>query len=215
MPQATGTAEALLPLLPVADRIKLLEQSLTNSCANTHSGVSACEGRSMSVRLSNFGPNRRAISPFVRQLAATSVISALVAAAVVSSVCVVRADETLTVTVDEARVVKVPAGTRTLIIGNPMIADVTLLKSGQTMIVTGKGFGETNFIALDGDGKPVAQSQIRVVSGANALIVQRGMDRQSYTCAPRCQPSARLGDDPSYFNDVAGQIQAHNSQATK
>jgi Flp pilus assembly secretin CpaC len=169
----------------------------------------------MSVRLSNFRPKRRAISRFMRQLAATSVISALVAAAVASGACVVRADETLTVTVDEARVVKVPAGTKTLVIGNPMIADVTLLKSGQTMIVTGKGFGETNFIALDGDGKPVAQSQIRVVSGANALIVQRGMDRQSYTCAPRCQPSARLGDDPGYFNDVAGQIQAHNSQATK
>ncbi|MGA3302838.1 MAG: pilus assembly protein N-terminal domain-containing protein [Methylovirgula sp.] len=169
----------------------------------------------MSVRLPNFRSKHRAISRFVRHLATTSVISALVAATVVSGACIVRADETLTVTVDEARVVKVPAGTKTLVIGNPMIADVTLLKSGQTMIVTGKGFGETNFIALDGDGKPVAQSQIRVVSGSDALIVQRGMDRQSYTCAPRCQPSARLGDDPSYFNDVAGQIQAHNNQATK
>jgi hypothetical protein len=134
---------------------------------------------------------------------------------VVSGACVARADDTLTVTVDQARIVKVPSGTKTLIIGNPMIADVTLLKTGQTMIVTGKGFGETNFIALDGDGKPLAQSQIRVISGSNGLIVQRGMDRQSYTCAPRCQPAARLGDDAGYFNDVTGQIQAHNSQATK
>ena len=125
------------------------------------------------------------------------------------------AEDNLTVTVDQARIVKVPAGTRTLVIGNPMIADVTLLKNGAAMVVTGKGFGETNFIALDADGKPVAQSEIRVVSSTNALVVQRGMDRQSYSCLPRCQPTAHLGDDTGYFNDVAAQIQAHNAQATK
>lgn len=121
----------------------------------------------------------------------------------------------LTVTVDQARIVKVPAGTNTLVIGNPMIADVTLLKNGEAMIITGKGFGETNFIALNAQGVPVAQSEIRVVSGTNALIVQRGMEQQSYACAPRCQPAARLGDDPAYFNQAAAQIQAHNAQATK
>lgn len=149
----------------------------------------------------------------MRQLAASSLALAVFAAS--SAAVEVRADEVLTVTVDQARIVKVPAGTRTLVIGNPMIADVTLLKTGENMVVTGKGFGETNFIALDGGGKPLAQSQIRVVAGGNALVVQRGMERQSYTCAPRCQPYARLGDDPGYFNEVAGQIQAHNTQATK
>ncbi|QXX75745.1 hypothetical protein MHY1_02576 [Methylovirgula sp. HY1] len=128
---------------------------------------------------------------------------------------VTEAANLLTVTVDQARIVKVPAGTRTLIIGNPMIADVTLLKNGHTMVLTGKGFGQTNFIALDAKGAQVAQSEIRVVSANNGLIVQRGMDRQSYACAPRCQPAARLGDDPAYFNQVAAQIDAHNKQATK
>jgi hypothetical protein len=149
----------------------------------------------------------------MRHLAASFLASALFAVGFFPFLA--HAEDLLTVTVDQARIVKVPAGTRTLVIGNPMIADVTLLKTGETMVVTGKGFGETNFIALDGNGKPLAQSQIRVVSGSNGLIVQRGMDRQSYTCAPRCQPTARLGDDTGYFNDVAGQIQAHNTQATK
>lgn len=125
-----------------------------------------------------------------------------------------HADDTLVVTVDQARVVKVPEAARTLIIGNPMIADVTLLKQGSTMIITGKGFGETNLIALDKSGNPVAQSMIQVVGGANALVVQRGMERQSYTCAPRCQPAARLGDDAKFFGDVTAQIQQHNAQAT-
>ena len=127
------------------------------------------------------------------------------------------AEDTLVVTVDQARVVKIPPTARTLVIGNPMIADVTLLKEGGAMVVTGKGFGETNLIALDTDGNPVAKSMVEVVggeNGGNAVIVQRGMDRQSYICAPRCQPTARLGDDPKFYGDVTAQMQSHNSQAT-
>ncbi|MFZ0557839.1 MAG: pilus assembly protein N-terminal domain-containing protein [Methylovirgula sp.] len=124
------------------------------------------------------------------------------------------AEDTLVVTVDQARVVKVPSTARTLVIGNPMIADVTLLKQGGTMVVTGKGFGETNLIALDPNGNPVAESMVQVVGGGNGLVVQRGMDRQSYTCAPRCQPTARLGDDSKFYDDVTAQIRAHDAQAT-
>ena len=123
-------------------------------------------------------------------------------------------EETLVVTIDQARVVNVPAGTEALIVGNAAIADLTLLKQGATMIVTGKGFGETNFIALDAKGNPLAQSLIRVVGGRNALLVQRGMGRESYACAPQCQPTAKLGDDAKYFVEVAGQVKDHNAQAT-
>lgn len=142
-------------------------------------------------------------------------LSCLIGGASLLMIVSARAEDTLVVTVDQARIVKVPPGTQTLVIGNPMIADVTLLKSGNAMVVTGKGFGETNFIALDRSGMPVAQSEIQVVSSPNGLIVQRGMERESYNCAPRCQPAARLGDDPAYFNQITGQIQAHAAQATK
>jgi Flp pilus assembly secretin CpaC len=121
------------------------------------------------------------------------------------------ARETLIVRVDEARPVKVPPGTQTLIIGNPMIADVTLLREGSVMVLTGKGFGDTNFIALDGQGNTVLEATVRVVSADNALVVQRGLERQSYTCAPRCQPTVRLGDDSKYFSEVSAQVQAHNN----
>ena len=77
-----------------------------------------------------------------------------------------------------------------------MIADVTLLKSGHTMIVTGKGLRRNEYDRARRDGNPVAESKIRRRRrSADALVVQRGMDRQSYTCAPRCQPTAVLGDD--------------------
>ena len=123
------------------------------------------------------------------------------------------AEDSLTVTVDQAKIYKLPGAVRTLIIGNPMIADVTLLKTGGTMIVTGKGFGETNMIALDSTGKTVKELNILVVGDSRALVVQRGMERESYTCAPRCQPTAVLGDDSKFFGDVTQEIQAHNSDA--
>jgi hypothetical protein len=72
----------------------------------------------------------------------------------------------------------------------------------------------TNFIALDAAGNPLVQSLIRVVGGRNALLVQRGLGRQSYACAPQCLPTVKLGDDAKYFVEVAGQVKDHNAQAT-
>lgn len=133
-------------------------------------------------------------------------------AATLPSLAAAATDTVIVAVVDQARLVKIPEGTETLVIGNPTIADITLLKQNKLMILTPKSFGETNFIALDKDGTPVAESVIQVVGGANALIVQRGMDRQSYSCAPRCQPTERLGDDDKYLNQVANQAQAHSTR---
>jgi Flp pilus assembly secretin CpaC len=149
------------------------------------------------------------IGSLLRRAAGSLILCGVIAGASATA----ASSETLIVKVDEARPVKVPPGTQTLIIGNPSIADVTLLKQGSVMIVTGKGFGQTNFIALDAAGNQVADSVIQVVNADNALIVQRGLDRQSYTCAPACQPSVRLGDDAKYFGEVSSQVQAHTSQA--
>ena len=122
------------------------------------------------------------------------------------------ADHPIVAIVDQARLIKLPAGTQTLIIGNPTIADVTLLRQANMMVLTPKSFGETNFIALDAEGNPVAESMIQVVNGTNALVVQRGMERQSYSCAPKCQPVERLGDDDKYIGTVAGTAAAHSQR---
>lgn len=123
-------------------------------------------------------------------------------------------DQPIVGTIDQAKLVKIPVGTQTLIIGNPTVADVTLLKQNNLMVLTPKAFGQTNFIALDAQGNPLAESMIEVVNGSNALVVQRGMERQSYSCAPKCQPVERLGDDEKYLSMVAGQAQAHTSRLT-
>ena len=106
-----------------------------------------------------------------------------------------------------------PANTKTIIIGNPAIADVTSLPNNAGMVVTGKGYGRTNLIALDAQGNLLDEKQIRVDPTRNVLVVQRGTSRESYSCDPVCMPTAILGDETKVFADTAGQITAHDALA--
>jgi hypothetical protein len=121
------------------------------------------------------------------------------------------ATESITVKLDQAKIIQLPEGTSTVIVGNPGVADVTLLKKKGRMVLTAKGFGETNMLALDAQGNSIGESIVRVVAADNALIVQRGLERESYSCNPRCQPTVTLGDTGRYLQEAAGQVQQRNT----
>jgi len=83
-------------------------------------------------------------------------------------------------------------------------------------VVTGKTFGITNIIALDAD-RNVIQDQRVVVDqdDRRTVVVYRGPQRHTYTCAPTCSPALVIGDDPQYFEAVtkAAQAKTNASQA--
>jgi hypothetical protein len=114
------------------------------------------------------------------------------------------------VDIDYARVVKIPSGAQTLVIGNPLVADVTMLKSNQLMVITGKSFGTTNLIVLDSAGQQVGESMITVVPANDKLVVLRGPHRESYSCNPDCMPTIDLGDDHGYMGEVIGAVKLHD-----
>lgn len=119
----------------------------------------------------------------------------------------------LTVTVNRAKVIRLPERAQTVVVGNPAIADLSLQKNG-IVVVTGKSYGATNLIALDGAGNMLAESLVNVVAQTDGLVVvQRAFDRFSYSCNPVCQPSVNLGDSSTYFNEARGQADAHNQFA--
>ena len=121
----------------------------------------------------------------------------------------------VTVMIDHAKVVKLPEKTHAVIVGKPIIADVTVQRNG-ILVVTGKSYGVTNLIALDAGGTLLTESLISVQAPNESLVtVQRGLERESYSCTPNCQPSLLLGDAQKYFSEVGGQAGARNSLATQ
>jgi hypothetical protein len=119
----------------------------------------------------------------------------------------------ISVSVDQARLVKLPARVATIVVGNPLIADVAL-QAGGVMVVTGKGYGATNFIAIDRAGEVLVDRQIQVEGPTDQLItVYRGVDRESYSCMPICQRRITLGDGEAYFKSAMDQAGNLSSQA--
>lgn len=114
--------------------------------------------------------------------------------------------EVIEVILDQAKVLQLPPNTATVILGNPTFADVTVLKRNNQMILTGKAFGQTNMIALDPDGNSIGESTIRVSGATHGLVVQRGLQRETYSCAPRCQPTLSLGDHSGFFAPIISQM---------
>ncbi|HZQ12870.1 MAG TPA: pilus assembly protein N-terminal domain-containing protein [Pseudolabrys sp.] len=122
--------------------------------------------------------------------------------------------DSLTINLDQARLLKIPERTTTVVIGNPLIADATL-QGGGLMVVTGKGYGATNLLALDRDGRVVMSKTVEVHGPApdNVVTVYRGIIRETWNCAPECQPRNTLGDGAPYFGDTLAQITARNGAA--
>jgi hypothetical protein len=122
--------------------------------------------------------------------------------------------ETVTVSIDEARILKMPERVATIVIGNPLVADASL-QSGGILVVTGKGFGSTNLLALDRAGKVVMDKTVQVQgpAGGDLVVVYKGVERESYSCAPECERRLTLGDSAAYFNGILAQAGNRNGLA--
>jgi Flp pilus assembly secretin CpaC len=62
------------------------------------------------------------------------------------------AAEPINVALDQATVLQLPDRAKTVVVGNPLIADLSV-QPGGLAVVTAKGYGATNFIALDRNGE--------------------------------------------------------------
>lgn len=125
-----------------------------------------------------------------------------------------KAADRLDIALDQATLMKLPDKVATIVVGNPMIADVAV-QSGGLVVVTGKGFGSTNLIVLDRAGAVLMQREV-VVSGpggSDTVQVFRGIQRETYSCTPNCERRITLGDSADYFTAISGQAEARNGAA--
>jgi len=86
--------------------------------------------------------------------------------------------------------INLPRGTRDVLIGNPAIADVSVLDSGKAVLV-GKGYGVTNLVIIDQLGRTVLNRQVVVAAPTGNVSVIRGAKVEDYACASRCEPAGK------------------------
>ena len=98
---------------------------------------------------------------------------------------------------------KLPERVATIVIGNPLIADAAL-QNGGILVITGKGYGSTNLMALDRSGKVVMDKTVQVLgaAGDDLVVVYRGIERETYSCAPELRT-------PHHARRLAGLFQRH------
>lgn len=145
-----------------------------------------------------------------RLIRSIAVIGALLAAV---ATVPARAADTVAVLLDQAVITNLPERVATLVVGNPLIADVSMAPGG-LLVITGKGYGTTNMIALDHSGAVLAERNIEVLGPRdNIVVVYRGANRESYRCKPDCEPRITLGDGTDYFNRTMQQAEARSSRA--
>jgi Flp pilus assembly secretin CpaC len=122
-------------------------------------------------------------------------------------------DASINVNVDQAKLIKLPERVATIVVGNPLIADVALQPGGM-IVVTGKGYGATNVIAMDRTGQILVDRIIQVEGPTDRVVtIYKGVDRESYSCMPICQRRVTLGDGEGYFKSTMDQAGTLSSQA--
>jgi Flp pilus assembly secretin CpaC len=123
--------------------------------------------------------------------------------------------EPVTVNLDQAKLLKLPERTATLVIGNPLIADAAV-QPGGVVVLTAKSYGMTNMVALDRSGVTLVEYPIQVVGPSDAVVVVfRGTERESYSCAPDCERRITLGDSMGFFGANLNAVGAFSAIAEK
>jgi Flp pilus assembly secretin CpaC len=146
-----------------------------------------------------------------RSLAQRALAIALLTSMYAASDSAVADERTIRVVMDYARLVRLPEGAQTIVVGNPLVADVNMIKGNQLFVVTGKSFGTTNLVVLDRTGQQVGESVVTVVPSNDKVLVQRGSHRESLSCNPKCVPAIELADDSAYSQTVIGAAKAHDA----
>jgi len=116
---------------------------------------------------------------------------------------------------DQVRVLTIRTPFKAVSVGNPLIADATVIDENHVFVV-GKEFGTTNLLAVDDEGNLVAEELITVTTQQGAMVtLQRGPTWTTLTCnAQRCDVRPTPGDDIARYRDDSTAIQVREQQNT-
>lgn len=114
---------------------------------------------------------------------------------------------------DQAQIVTLAESPSTVIVGNPSIADVTT--EGRMLFFHPRGFGVTNVIALDPEGKKLGDYVVNIVyDNRYTVSMYSPTGRSTFNCQRDCETTMRIGDRQQYFDIYNTQAGNKNSLAT-
>ncbi len=96
------------------------------------------------------------------------------------------AAQALTVPINHSVRLNISGAASSVVVGNPLIADVTVVDS-HTVFVSGRGYGATDVVVVDADGRTLFSGDITVAAGGGAVSLFRGAEKTSVACNPYCQ----------------------------
>ena len=115
---------------------------------------------------------------------------------------------------DQVRVITIKTPFNAVSVGNPLIADATVIDENHVFLV-GKEFGTTNLVAVDDEGNRVAEELITVTTQQGRMVtLQRGTNWSTLTCnAERCDVRPTPGDEGVRFQIESQQIGQREAQS--
>lgn len=106
----------------------------------------------------------------------------------------------MAVPLDQSVRLILPPGTQNVVVGNPSIADITVLDS-RTALLLGRSYGATNLLITDARGRVLMDRQVAVVGVETDRVAiykgpaGQGVSRvENYACAGRCERTPMPGE---------------------
>src|SRR5258706_759291 len=120
------------------------------------------------------------------------------------------------VALDQVRILTFAGPVKTVFVGNPVIADITVIDPNHVFIL-GKNFGTTNVVALDAKGRETLNEQITVLERPGSTVtLQRGATKRTLNCtSARCESAPTPGDETENYAIVSGQIESREASSLK
>lgn len=116
-------------------------------------------------------------------------------AVVVATAAAPHVARALTVPIDESAMVTTTAPIGSVMVGNPSIADVTVVDA-RRVAVLGRSYGMTNLIVLDRMGRPIMQQRVSVAPAQSGRVsLYRGPLVYNFACSPRCERTPMPGEE--------------------
>ena len=148
----------------------------------------------------------------VRSLALPAIAAALFTAFAAQAANV----QEVSIFMDEARLVSLPKAAKTVFTGNALIADATVVDPNH-VFVSGRNFGTTNLVAVDGEGHVISNIPVAVLERAGVRVtVTRANERRTFGCdTGRCEVTPTPGDEYAWYRDQHNEVDLRLASSLK